>query len=74
MWLMQKLQPSTMTAPMQQKIFQWFPVVMTFFFLTFPSGLVLYWLTNNMLSIGQQLVINRAYEKHKAKTQTRAAG
>ncbi len=68
MWLMQKLQPSTMTDPMQQKIFQWFPVIMTFFFLTFPAGLVLYWLTNNLLSIGQQLIINRAYDKHKAKT------
>ena len=68
MWLMQKLQPSTMTDPMQQKIFQFFPLIMTFFFLTFPAGLVLYWLTNNLLSIGQQLVINRAYAKHKAKT------
>ncbi len=68
MWLMQKLQPNTMTDPMQQKIFQWFPVIMTFFFLTFPAGLVLYWLTNNLLSIGQQLIINRAYANHKAKT------
>jgi len=73
MWLMQKLQPSTMTDPMQQKIFQWFPVIMTFFFLTFPAGLVLYWLTNNLLSIGQQLIINRAYENHKAKTKASAA-
>jgi len=67
MWLMQKIQPNTMTDPMQQKIFQWFPVIMTFFFLTFPAGLVLYWLTNNILSIGQQYIINRAWEKHKAK-------
>ncbi len=68
MWLMQKLQPTTMTDPMQKKIFQWFPVIMTFFFLSFPAGLVLYWLTNNLLSIGQQLVINRAYENQKSKT------
>jgi YidC/Oxa1 family membrane protein insertase len=54
-----------MTDPMQQKIFQWFPVIMTFFFLTFPAGLVLYWLTNNILSIVQQMIINRAYEAHK---------
>jgi YidC/Oxa1 family membrane protein insertase len=66
MWLMQKVQPNTMTDPMQQKIFQWFPVIMTFFFLNFPSGLVLYWLVNNVLSIGQQYIINRAYAKHKA--------
>jgi YidC/Oxa1 family membrane protein insertase len=70
MWLMQKMQPTTMTDPMQQKIFQWFPVIMTFFFLTFPSGLVLYWLTNNILSIGQQYIINRAYAAQKAKNKS----
>ncbi len=67
MFLQQQITPNTMTDPMQQKIFKWFPVLMTFFFLTFPSGLVLYWLTNNILSIAQQVFINRAYEKHKAK-------
>ncbi len=67
MFLQQQITPNTMTDPMQQKIFKWFPVLMTFFFLTFPSGLVLYWLTNNILSIAQQVYINRAYEKHKAK-------
>ncbi len=65
MFLQQHITPNTMTDPMQQKIFKWFPVLMTFFFLTFPSGLVLYWLTNNILSIAQQYYINRAYEKHK---------
>ena len=65
MFLQQQITPNTMTDPMQQKIFKWFPVLMTFFFLTFPSGLVLYWLTNNILSIAQQVYINRAYEKHK---------
>ncbi|WP_457607623.1 membrane protein insertase YidC [Nitratifractor sp.] len=65
MFLQQQITPNTMTDPMQQKIFKWFPVIMTFFFLTFPAGLVLYWLTNNILSIAQQYYINRAYEKHK---------
>jgi len=73
MWLMQKIQPNTMTDPMQKKIFQWFPVIMTFFFLTFPAGLVLYWLTNNILSIIQQYIINRAYENHKNKMKTGTA-
>jgi len=50
---------------LQEKIFKFFPVLMTFFFITFPSGLVLYWLTNNILSIGQQYYVNLAYEKHK---------
>jgi YidC/Oxa1 family membrane protein insertase len=67
MFIQQQITPNTMTDPMQQKIFKWFPVIMTFFFLTFPSGLVLYWLTNNILSIAQQYYINRVYEKHKAK-------
>jgi YidC/Oxa1 family membrane protein insertase len=67
MFLQQQITPNTMTDPLQQKIFKWFPVIMTFFFLTFPSGLVLYWLTNNILSIAQQYYINRAYEKHKAR-------
>ena len=66
MWYQQKLTPNTMTDPMQQKIFQWLPVVMTVFFLTFPAGLVLYWLVNNLFTIGQQFVINNAYEKQKA--------
>jgi len=67
MYIQQKITPNTMTDPMQKKIFQWLPVIMTFFFLTFPSGLVLYWLVNNILTIAQQLYINRAYEKYKAK-------
>ena len=66
MWYQQKLTPNTMTDPMQQKIFQFLPVIMTLFFLTFPSGLVLYWLVNNIFTIGQQIVINNAYEKQKA--------
>ncbi len=65
MFFQQKITPNTMTDPMQKKIFQWFPVIMTFFFLTFPAGLVLYWLTNNILSIVQQQFINISYEKYK---------
>jgi YidC/Oxa1 family membrane protein insertase len=66
MWYQQKITPTTMTDPMQQKIFQWLPVVMTVFFITFPAGLVLYWLINNLFTIGQQFIINAAYEKQKA--------
>jgi YidC/Oxa1 family membrane protein insertase len=65
MWYQQRITPNTMTDPMQQKIFQWLPVVMTVFFVTFPAGLVLYWLVNNIFTIAQQFVINSAYEKHK---------
>ena len=66
MWYQQKLTPNTMTDPTQQKIFQFLPVVMTAFFLTFPAGLVLYWLVNNLFTIAQQFVINNAYAKQKA--------
>ncbi|MBU1668315.1 membrane protein insertase YidC [bacterium] len=66
MWYQQKITPNTMTDPMQQKIFQWLPVVMTLFFIYFPAGLVLYWLVNNIFTIAQQFIINNAYEKHKA--------
>jgi len=66
MWYQQKLTPNTMTDPMQQKIFQWLPVVMTFFFATMPAGLVLYWTVNNLFTIAQQFVINTAYDKQKA--------
>jgi YidC/Oxa1 family membrane protein insertase len=67
MYLQQKITPNNMTDPTQQKIFQWLPVIMTFFFLTFPSGLVLYWLVNNVLTIAQQAYVNKAYESYKAK-------
>jgi len=65
MWYQQKITPNTMTDPMQQKIFQWLPVVMTVFFVTFPAGLVLYWLVNSLFTIAQQFVINNAYQKQK---------
>ncbi|AWB66382.1 membrane protein insertase YidC [Saccharobesus litoralis] len=63
MFLMQKLQPTPMTDPVQQKIFQYMPVMFTVFFLWFPAGLVLYWLVSNLISIAQMLVINRSIEK-----------
>jgi len=66
MYFQQKITPSNITDPLQAKIFKFFPVIMTVFFVTFPSGLVLYWLTNNILSIAQQYYINRAYEQQKA--------
>ena len=54
----QKMTPA-MGDPMQQKIMLFMPVVFTFFFLNFPSGLVIYWLWNNILQIGQQYYINK---------------
>jgi YidC/Oxa1 family membrane protein insertase len=53
MFLQQKLSPST-GDPTQAKIMMLMPVVLTFVFLSFPAGLVVYWLANNVLSIAQQ--------------------
>jgi YidC/Oxa1 family membrane protein insertase len=58
MFLQQKMTPSQMD-PIQQKMMLALPVVFTFMFLSFPSGLVLYWLVNNILTIGQQMYINK---------------
>ncbi|OYY75156.1 MAG: membrane protein insertase YidC [Gammaproteobacteria bacterium 28-57-27] len=58
MWLQHKLNPQPMDE-MQRKVFQILPPVFTVFFAFFPSGLVLYWVVNNILSIAQQWVINK---------------
>jgi YidC/Oxa1 family membrane protein insertase len=65
MVIQQKMTPSTMD-PTQQKIMMIMPIVFTFMFLTFPSGLVLYWLVNNILSIAQQWYMNRKLTKQSA--------
>jgi YidC/Oxa1 family membrane protein insertase len=67
MWFQQRITPNNFTDPMQEKIFKWFPVGMALMFIImpFPSGLVLYWVVNNLFTIGQQYVINKAYAKHK---------
>lgn len=58
MFIQQRLSPQT-GDPVQQKVFMFMPVIFTFLFLQFQSGLVLYWLTNNVLSIAQQYFINK---------------
>jgi YidC/Oxa1 family membrane protein insertase len=64
MFVMQKIQPTTMD-PNQAKIMLLLPVFMTFLFINFPAGLVLYWLTNNVLSIVQQFVTDRFFFKNR---------
>jgi len=58
MAIQQKMTPSTMD-PKQARMMMLMPVVFTFLFLTFPSGLVLYWLVNNILAIIQQYYANK---------------
>jgi len=58
MVLQQWMTPSA-GDPMQKKMMLLMPVVFTYMFLSFPSGLVLYWLVSNLLSIGQQIITNK---------------
>lgn len=67
MFIMQKMQPMTVQDPMQQKIMQYMPVMFTVFFFWFPSGLVLYWLVSNIISIVQMKIIFSGIEKKKEK-------
>src|SRR3972149_79637 len=62
MLIQQKMTPSTVD-PTQAKIMLIMPVMFTFFFLNFPSGLVLYWLVNNVLAIGQQYATTKYFYK-----------
>ncbi len=59
MFVQQKLTPSGGMDPAQQKMMLFLPVIFTFMFWGFPTGLTIYWLMNNVLSIGQQLIQNR---------------
>ncbi|MFC3608118.1 membrane protein insertase YidC [Stutzerimonas tarimensis] len=61
MFIQMALNP-TPPDPMQAKIMKLMPIIFTFFFLWFPAGLVLYWVVNNVLSIGQQWYITRKIE------------
>ncbi|MCX5812972.1 MAG: membrane protein insertase YidC [Proteobacteria bacterium] len=56
--IQQKMTPTT-ADPMQEKMMLFMPVLFTFLFWGFPAGLVLYWLVNNVISIGQQYYINK---------------
>jgi len=62
MFIQQKLTPTT-ADPTQAKIMMFLPVIFTFMFLNFASGLVLYWFVNNLLAILQQQLINRSAKK-----------
>jgi YidC/Oxa1 family membrane protein insertase len=63
-FISQKMTP-TSADPSQAKMMLIMPFIMTIFFMNFQSGLVLYWLTTNVLQIGQQAVMNRMMARHK---------
>jgi YidC/Oxa1 family membrane protein insertase len=65
MYVQTKLNP-TPPDPIQAKVMLFMPLVFSFMFFYFPSGLVLYWVVNNILSIAQQWVITKQSEAGKA--------
>ena len=64
MFIQQKLNPPP-PDPIQAKVMQFLPIIFTVFFAFFPAGLVLYWVTNNILSIAQQWMITKQIEAAK---------
>src|SRR5699024_1320713 len=66
MFFQQRLNPAP-TDPIHQKIMKWLPVVFTFMFMWFAAGIVLYWITNNLLTILQQTFIMKRVERDSKK-------
>jgi YidC/Oxa1 family membrane protein insertase len=58
MWLQMQMNPPQ-PDPVQQAVFQWMPLMFTFMLASFPAGLVIYWAVNNVLTIAQQMIINK---------------
>lgn len=69
MFVQQSFNPQP-TDPMQAKIMRLMPIVFTAFLLFFPSGLVIYWIVNNLLTILQQWMVNRSIQKQAAAKST----
>ncbi|NKB46721.1 MAG: membrane protein insertase YidC [Legionellales bacterium] len=68
MFIQQKLNPPP-PDPMQEKILLFLPIALTFLFVQFPAGLVLYWTVNNVLSIAQQWYVMQRFKQHKENTE-----
>jgi len=66
MYYQQHITPSNFTDPLQEKVFKFLPIIFTFFFISFPAGLVLYWFVNNLFSIAQQYLVNKQFEAARA--------
>ncbi len=66
MYIQQKLTPAS-GDPTQQKIMMFMPIVFTLMFMGFPSGLVLYWTTNNILTLLQQLIDSQILKAQERK-------
>ncbi len=67
MYFQQKMTPTGGTDPIQEKIMLFMPIFLTFLFLNFPSGLVIYWLANNILSIIQQYYVEKKFNQGRVR-------
>jgi len=65
MFLQQRLAPNNFTDKTQEKIMKFLPLIFTFFFVTFPAGLTLYWFISNLFSMAQQLYVNKIFARTK---------
>ena len=65
MFWQQRITPTNFTDPMQEKIMKFLPLIFTFFFVTFPAGLTLYWFIHNLFSVAQQYYVNSIFDKEK---------
>ena len=63
MYVTQRMTPMTGIDPIQQKVFQFMPLIFGVMMAFFPSGLVLYWTLNGLLGLAQQLYITRKIER-----------
>lgn len=65
MFIQQAMTPTTVD-PVQKRMFMMMPLIFGFIFKDFPSGLVLYWLVQNILTIVQQMIMNKYWKEHPA--------
>jgi YidC/Oxa1 family membrane protein insertase len=72
----QRMTPQSTADPVQAKVMQFMPIMFTFILAWAPSGLVLYWFSNNLVSMGQQMMTNRYLrtQDEKAAEADKAAG
>lgn len=63
MFLIQRMSPTSVTDPLQQKLMAFMPIIFTVFFLWFPSGLVVYYIVSNLFTLVQQRIIYWELEK-----------
>lgn len=73
MFFQMQMQQTPTMDPMQAKIMKFMPVMFTFMFLWFPAGLTLYWLSNNLITITQQFIVNKSIERAEEKEKAKAA-